>query len=1176
MLIPFDSSSSPTNHEGKYYAPAIVQAVDDINNSSDLLPGHHLSFIWNDTECKEDQSLRALSYQVHDRQVDAIIGPGCSCQLEARLASALDIPMVSYMCNDPMSGLKKDLYATFARTNIQVEVRKLSSGLIKLLHKFNWTQVAILYENRTTYIRMKDAVIEEFEKNDIKILPEKTLLPDKCYSLLKHNRTCPESHVKPGELKSYMQNMFGKLKEDARILLYISEYVVARQTLEYAFDKGMTDGDYAFVMLQLNQEQYIRRRKNPGQIFVLLNLDEMRTCDYYQAIESVILVEINSTVVQETYDAFEEEVKQKFNRFRPGLYEEVDSHDKFPLANRSLQVPYFAAYLYDAVYQFAKALNKTLEINEPPTGRNVIEKMLNSSYESKLGTRVNIDLNGTADLADLRIVDIRWNKDGSRQNYCNENVPYGVEVGAITFNQEDARIRVDIDGVQWPNGKGIPADSPECGFDGLGCVVPSTDSTSTPNDDNSKIETVIGGVAGFAGLICIILFVIIIRQYMLKREMENLLWKINYKDIQWASTSSRVDSTDDNEETADESSQSSLIRKTSNQFTFTNFGFYKEHKVSVKQIGSKAIDLNKTTLLELKQMREFRHENFVQFYGATVDPPFICIVSTFCPRTLKDFLVCSDVKLDKTFISSLVSDIVKGMAYLQSTDLKYHGNLKSSNCLIDSRWTLKIADYGLMSMRSKCNLCPKNSSEDLLWTAPELLRQQYIRPTSGSQKREFYRKLVNLQKCDVYSFAIILQEFHTRKGPYSNNSNIATNEIIKRVKEAQVPIFRPTVLNIIEELEELRDLMKHCWEEDPDSRPDFTEIRRRMNRILVTKGMKTNIFDSMMYMMENYANNLEDIVTEKTGQLREAKRETEELLYKILPRPVAEQLKKGQQVDAEHFNEVSIYFSDIVGFTELSSESSPMQVVTLLNDLYTLFDDIISEYLVYKVETIGDAYMVVSGLPVKNGHNHAGEISRMALHLLDAVNTDFVVRHKPGFKLNLRIGIHSGPVVAGVVGSTMPRYCLFGDTVNTASRMESSGEARKIHISEATKEILEILGGFTIEERGEVFLKGKGNVRTYWLIDHKQRRRVRPPCSPKSRFLSRRKHLFGSVGDGDGLNASFITRSSTLRRSLKHASENPMTNSSNPDSPVKIVIDDVPVEEDTHKRKQSSHSITSV
>ncbi|KAJ7340159.1 guanylate cyclase [Desmophyllum pertusum] len=415
-----------------------------------------------------------------------------------------------------------------------------------------------------------------------------------------------------------------------------------------------------------------------------------------------------------------------------------------------------------------------------------------------------------------------------------------------------------------------------------------------------------------------------------------------------------------------------------------------ENKVTVKQVGTKAIDLTKTTLLELKQMRDFRHENLVQFFGATVDPPHICIVSTFCPRTLKDFLSCSDVKLDKTFVSSLVSDIIKGMVYLHSTELKYHGNLKSSNCLIDSRWTLKLTDYGLTSLRSKCNLGPKSSSEDLLWTAPELLR-------------ECYR-----------------EQFHTRKGPYSNDVNLNTQEIIKRVREFEVPIFRPTLKNIdiIEELEELRVLMKNCWEEDPDSRPDFTEIKKRMVRILTNKGMKTNIFESMIYMMENYANNLEDIVTVKTGQLREAKRETDELLYKIFP-------------------------SDIVGFTELSSASSPMQVVTLLNDLYTLFDDIISEYRVYKVETIGDAYMVVSGLPIKNGHDHAGEISQMALHLLDAVSKDFIVRHKPEYKLNLRIGIHSGPVVAGVVGSTMPRYCLFGDTVNTASRMESYGKPER-------------------------------------------------------------------------------------------------------------------------------------
>ncbi|CAM5175142.1 unnamed protein product [Eretmochelys imbricata] len=199
------------------------------------------------------------------------------------------------------------------------------------------------------------------------------------------------------------------------------------------------------------------------------------------------------------------------------------------------------------------------------------------------------------------------------------------------------------------------------------------------------------------------------------------------------------------------------------------------------------------------------------------------------------------------------------------------------------------------------------------------------------------------------------------------------------------------------------------------------------------------------------------------------------------PSSVAEQLKRGETVQAEAFDVVTIYFSDIVGFTALSAESTPMQVVTLLNDLYTCFDAIIDNFDVYKVETIGDAYMVVSGLPVRNGKLHAREVARMSLALLDAVRT-FKIRHRPDQQLKLRIGIHSGPVCAGVVGLKMPRYCLFGDTVNTASRMESNGEALKIHLSSATKCVLEEVGCFELELRGDVEMKGKGKMRTYWLL----------------------------------------------------------------------------------------------
>lgn len=193
--------------------------------------------------------------------------------------------------------------------------------------------------------------------------------------------------------------------------------------------------------------------------------------------------------------------------------------------------------------------------------------------------------------------------------------------------------------------------------------------------------------------------------------------------------------------------------------------------------------------------------------------------------------------------------------------------------------------------------------------------------------------------------------------------------------------------------------------------------------------------------MEKYTNNLEALVDERTDQLMIEKKKTEALLFEMLPRPVAEQLKRGNKVEAENYDCVTIYFSDIVGFTAMSAESTPLQIVDFLNDLYTCFDSTVENYDVYKVETIGDAYMVVSGLPIRNGDEHAAEIASMSLHLLDSVKK-FRIKHRPSEQLKLRIGIHSGPVCAGVVGLKMPRYCLFGDTVNTASRMESTGNRK--------------------------------------------------------------------------------------------------------------------------------------
>ncbi|KAI8506328.1 Nitrogen permease regulator 2 [Branchiostoma belcheri] len=317
-------------------------------------------------------------------------------------------------------------------------------------------------------------------------------------------------------------------------------------------------------------------------------------------------------------------------------------------------------------------------------------------------------------------------------------------------------------------------------------------------------------------------------------------------------------------------------------------------------------------------------------------------------------------------------------------------------------------------------------------------------------------------------------------------------DIIMKLKKEY---FRPTITENIPV--NVRTLMERCWGEDPADRPDFHTLKLYVKSL--NKGNEgTNILDNLLSRMEQYANNLEGLVQERTEAFLNEKKKAEDLLYQILPKSVADQLKRGEPVSAEAFDSVTIYFSDIVGFTSLSADSTPMEVVTLLNDLYTCFDAVIDNFDVYKVETIGDAYMVVSGLPVRNGTCHVREIARMSLALLREVR-NFRVRHRNNCRMKLRIGIHTGPCAAGVVGLKMPRYCLFGDTVNTASRMESYGEealcplaleghaelTMKIHVSAPSKNLLDSFGTFQLEERGETQIKGKGMMRTYWLLGEK-------------------------------------------------------------------------------------------
>uniref|UniRef100_A0A8C9TWW0 Guanylate cyclase n=1 Tax=Scleropages formosus TaxID=113540 RepID=A0A8C9TWW0_SCLFO len=459
------------------------------------------------------------------------------------------------------------------------------------------------------------------------------------------------------------------------------------------------------------------------------------------------------------------------------------------------------------------------------------------------------------------------------------------------------------------------------------------------------------------------------------------------------------------------------------------------------------------------QMKDMRHENVNPFIGFFHDCGVFAIMTEYCSRgSLEDLLYTDGLKLDWMFKSSLLMDLIKGMRYLHHRGVS-HGRLKSRNCVVDGRFVLKVTDYGYNKV-FEAQKFPyvEPAAEDLLWTAPEILRGLSPGLTGSLQG-------------DVYSFAIVMQEV-VMCGPPFCMLDQSAEEIIRKVRMPP-PLCRPVVLEDSTPSTCVQ-LMKQCWDEQPDRRPNFDEIFIQFKNI--NKGKKTNIIDSMLRMLEQYSSNLEELIRERTEELEMEKQKTEKLLTQMLPLSVAKALKMGRNVEPEYFDSVTLYFSDIVGFTTISANSEPIDVVDLLNDLYSLFDAIIGNHDVYKVETIGDAYMVASGLPVANGDRHAAEISNMALDILSAMGT-FKMRHMPNMPVLIRIGIHSGPCVAGVVGLTMPRYCLFGDTVNTASRMEATGMPHRIHVSHSTVQLLWALkSGYRIQLRGQSELKVKFRV----------------------------------------------------------------------------------------------------
>ncbi|XP_018019418.1 atrial natriuretic peptide receptor 1 isoform X2 [Hyalella azteca] len=938
---------------------------------------------------------------------------------------------------------------------LQGDYYQLAQSVLSIMNKWNWKIVYLLYEDDKKEVCSKamQAIKDRIDKKKVAFCGVDSSTSE--YSLKGNcaNKIDPqnatsygadsktlENSGKGGFLKeSDLKKVFDNIAENARIVFVcILNSSLLEQVAREANNRG---SDYAFIYLDLgfgtpdDYRPWTEKAVDTSRPSPKLVLTSQVPVEY-------------STEYQRARDAYggqEEWVQTCSNDL-----------DKLP-SNSQAAAPASSSVdsFYDSVWLYVEALNRTLsrqlqncsnfkeeilvELNRTLSRNhscaNLKEKILvelNSSYTSRLTNRNFRVENRTIPTSYFLMM---LNQDASS---------YETVVNISYRNDDNASWDFEYNSEKYKP----PKDKPICGFKGDECL----------------LYYLIGAVIFlFCCASCIYALV-----WRRKRRARRV-WQISLKDLQLSNSG-------DGRKGSSAGSTTSLVSLACNHFTAEER--YKGQRVFIKRLPKRRIAVSSAMTIELQNLKLLKNDNVVQFMGACFENDLNLMVLELCPRGSLHRMLQQHTQVvrDDTMKFSLLRDLLQGLNFLHKSALKMHGNLKSSNCVIDSRFVLKLSGFGLLSFRNddyqeRGESCDRGK----LWRAPEVLRSG-----PGQLSPE------DAQMADVYSFGIIMNEIFSCAGTFPTDEDVTYSEILRRVEHEDNPPFRPLVAEEDIPHPEIVDLIRMCWDQNQKMRPPLHYISQTIKQN--SKGYSSsNVVDNLIRRLENYAQNLENEVHEQTLSFLEEKRKWENLLHEVLPKSVAQKIinqqNNNRKLDvAESFECVTIYFSDIVDFAKISASSDPMQIVDLLNELYSLFDDTISKFDVYKVETIGDAYVVASGLPTKNGMLHLREIARMSLALLDAVRS-FKSDALPEQKLEIRIGINSGRCVAGVVGENKPRYCIFGDTVNTASRMESSGEPMKIHVSDSTHSLLQQHHPqFLLERRGPIAIKGKGTMVTYWLL----------------------------------------------------------------------------------------------
>ncbi|KAI3413389.1 hypothetical protein GPALN_010885 [Globodera pallida] len=1045
-------------------APAITLALNRAKQEH-LVDSLNFTFSWLMCDCFQPWAVGYANQLILQQNVDAIIGPPCvSAALVAGYdATFYNIPMFLWGPTVSSDLTNDTLYPTVLNTN--VNSRLLSIAVRAVLAKYNWSEVSFVYapDNQRMVCPYFQA---DFE----------TLINDDPNLSIVFKRKMDSS-------SDSMRAALMALANRSRIVVACFDNVDDRRKFLLSITDlgldGTTNSEFVFIIGSLRGLGMMQPVGNNNKTAEYIPMwvqqnglsNDGRDNDALLASRRIITVDLeNQSNVQ--LDAFNRNMSAEFGKYPFYCAGQCMGGDGEQNPSN------YARTLFDTTYAYLLALNNTMDsigtnLDALRNGTLLISMTKSMTFQGQTGTVV-IDAYGNRqptfyatmlDGTDTPTATINITIVQQQQQQTNNTNGSAVPSSTTAFSTVTAIPLYTSDSALWVNyGGKQPLTTPRCGYAGNEC----------PQDISVYIYSG-GGLILLLILATVAAIGIAIRAKLRERarltreclipfaELRNLKELRSYEELNSeASKSMRSmhSSVSGQQYQTDVGKQQKKLETES----YAHFAYNREVVFGAKYPVK--VRIGTEELGQLRKLRLVDNDNLNKFFGVCIDAPILYAIWKHCQRgSLKD-LIAKEQYVGDTFVMvSLMRDLTNGLAALHQTFVGAHGMLSSENCLINDRWQVKISDFGLNMIRESQQM-PRAK---LLWTAPELLRQNNNR--AGTVEG------------DVYSFSIICVELINRETVWNGTEREQDiDEILYRLKRSNVAIpYRPQIRpgDALRDQQSLVHLVRDCWAENAQERPKIERIRallRQFNR----EGGSHSLMDYVFGMLEQYASSLEQEVEERTKELVEEKRKSDILLCRMLPKQVADKLKLGESVEPESFQMATVLFSDVVSFTTLASKCTPLQVVNLLNNLYTTFDNIIDTFDTYKVETIGDGYLVCSGIPKRNGEHHAREIAELAFAFLRAV-ANFRIDHLHAERVNLRIGFHTGPVVAGVVGLTMPRYCLFGDTVNTASRMESNGKSAQIHISDASNHFLtSLIGGYVTEPRGE----GKGVMETFWLLGH--------------------------------------------------------------------------------------------